>query len=380
MAVCSSGAARGRTFVPMSPVDCYEKPCRIAIIRPSALGDVCRTVPALVSLRRAWPDARVEWIVQDQFVDSVASHPALDEAIPFPRKRFAMTRRSIQTARSFLRWSSDLRARRYDTVFDLQGLARSGLITWLTRAPRRVGFRNAREGAAVAYNRRHFIDDSMHTVDRMLALLEREGVESVRDMRLYTAAADRDWWSARRRATGLQPDADYAVLAPTARWASKRWPAERFAELIDPLIEREFQRIVIVGAAGERDQCAAILNRCRNSGDDRRVAIDLIGATTVGQLMAVIEEAGLVIANDSAALHMAVGFDRRYLGLYGPTDVDRVGPYKGSAWVIQRIRPGERLHHKDSSLGASIMERITVQDVLRKLDHLLSDRPLAAAK
>jgi len=150
------------------------QPRRILLVRPSALGDVCRTVPVLASLRQAFPDAGIDWVVQDTFVDAVRAHPAVDEVIPFPRRRLAGWWRSPRVAREAVRWFADLRRRRYDVVYDLQGLGRSGLMAFASGAPRRVGFRSAREFAWLGYTARHAPPHAEHVVDQMLELLERE--------------------------------------------------------------------------------------------------------------------------------------------------------------------------------------------------------------
>ena len=160
-------------------------PARILMIRPSALGDVCRTVPCLVSLRRAFPAATIDWLVNDAFVPAVSAHPALNAAVAFDRRAFGdgIKRLQLGAARSFM---GELKARGYDLVVDLQGLARSGLLAWSTRAKRRVGYANARELGWLGCNERHHVDASIHAVDRMLRLIELAGVRPVLDMRLYT--------------------------------------------------------------------------------------------------------------------------------------------------------------------------------------------------
>lgn len=331
-------------------------PSRILIIRPSALGDVCRSVPVLAALRAAFPAATIDWLVQDSFVDAISAHPALSEAIPFPRKHFANWW-SPAVGRELLAWLRSLRVRHYDAVVDCQGLARSGLFAWATRAPRRIGFADARELGWIGLTDRVRVPAAFHAVDRMMALVEPLGVDSgARDMRLYTPPADRDA-AAREPFIGDR----YAVLAPTSRWPGKLWPPERFAHVAQGLLDRRrAEAVVIVGASSEREQCAPVLSLAARDG---RV-IDLVGKTSIGRLMAVIERASLVIASDSAALHMAVGFDRPLIGLYGPTRVDLVGPYGRADAVLQHTRPGDRLDHKNAIAGRGMMERITTEEVL----------------
>jgi lipopolysaccharide heptosyltransferase I len=339
---------------------------RILIVRPSALGDVCRTVPVLATLRQALPHAEIDWLVQDSFVEAIAAHPALSAAVPFPRGRFARWWRSPPTALEIIRWVLEVRRRSYDTVYDLQGLSRSGAITRFTGAGRRVGFRDARELGWLGYNVRHPAPRSPHIVDQMLELMEREGFAPLRNMRLHTPPVAAAWWDLERRRHGVPESGSYAVLAPTSRWKSKRWPIERWAALVDPLLARGFDRIVIIGGPDERAQAAPLLARPHPS------VISMVGATSVGQTMAIIDQAGLVIANDSAPLHMAVGFDRPLLGLFGPTDPAFVGPYQRQDAVL-RVHDPERdagMHFRRSENARGIMDRISVDLVLERLDSL----------
>ncbi len=337
-------------------------PRKILLIRPSALGDVCRTVPVVASLRRAYPDAAIDWLVQDTFVDAVAHHPALRRVIPFPRKALgrSLLRGNPLPTLAFLR---TLRSEHYDLTIDAQGLGRSGLFAWATRAARRVGYAHAPEGAWLGYTHLAREPKSRHTVDRMLGLLRPLGVPAVSDLRLFAdpqAVSD----------VVVEHAEPYALLAPTSRWASKRWPADRFAELARRLIERGVPRIVVVGSPSERNQCTPLLELAASSP---RVT-DRVGSTSVAQLMALVSRAKLVVANDSAALHMAVGFDRPTVALYGPTDVSRVGPYRRDADVVQHIRRRDPIDHKTDA-NVALMERITTDEVYDACIERLDNAP-----
>jgi ADP-heptose:LPS heptosyltransferase len=216
---------------------------------------------------------------------------------------------------------------------------------------------------------RHPLPEARHTVAQMMSLLAAEGLEPVYDMRLYAGEPDRAWWRERRGESGAT--GRYAVLAPTARWPSKRWPAACWAAIVGPLVERGYDRVFLVGAPSERDQVEPVLEAC-----DRRVAVSLAGQATIGQTMAVIADADLVIANDSAPLHMAVGFDRACLGLFGPTDPEEVGPFNRPEAVIRRFQPASErsVNYKDARLGSALMAMILPADVLERVDRLLAQR------
>ena len=349
-----------------------DDPKRILIVRPSALGDVCRTVPVLVSLRRTFGGARIDWLVQAQFAEAIAAHPALDGIVTFPRTQMADWWHNPIVAFETLRWFASLRRRGYDLVLDFQALGRSGLITRATAARRRVGYRSAREFGWLGYTVRHPPPTALHTVDRMLDLLMAEGIDPVRDMRLYTAQHDQQWWTDRRRRLGIE-NGRYMVLAPTSRWPSKRWPGEYWSALIEPLLNRGVGHLVLVGSPAERRQVRWL---ALNPACAKGTVIDLVGSTSVGQTMAIVEGAGLVIANDSAPLHMAVGFSRPCIALFGPTDPARVGPYGRPESVLRPagLAPQTAINFKDPNLGDALMRAIRPVDVLRRVDELPAER------
>ncbi|MBI1368924.1 MAG: hypothetical protein GC162_09760 [Planctomycetes bacterium] len=337
-----------------------ENPQRILIVRPSALGDVARTVPALVSLKRAFPAADIDWLVQDSFAQVIAHHPDLHQAIAFPRKDL----------RAAVRMCFALHRHRYDRVYDLQGLLRSGLFTAATLAPRRIGAGDAREMAWLGYTKRIAVDPAnVHTVDRMLAIIEADGVPIVRDMRLHVSVPDKQWARQFMADHGLEAER-FAVIAPTARWASKAWPAERYDQIAERLGEVGMEAAVIVAAKNERDAAALLVNETSKRKVRR---IDLIGKTSIGQLMAILSRAGLVLANDSAALHIAIGLERRVVSVFGPTDPAKVGPYRYDIGTVC-AEPGQRLHYRSTS-DPSVIASVSAERVWRAVTEVMRSDP-----
>ncbi|MBS0196106.1 MAG: glycosyltransferase family 9 protein [Planctomycetes bacterium] len=317
-------------------------------------------MPALVSLKQAFPNARIDWVVEQGFEPIIEHHPALNLAIPFPKKAVKQALKRLNPG-PFLEFLRTLRRGRYDAVFDLQGLARSGLMTWATGAANRYGLADARECAHLAYNHKAVADIELHTVERMLAVVSLAGVEPVRDMRLYSAS------QAAKQVANLGWTAErFAVLAPTSRWPGKQWPSDRFASLAVYLASRGIH-VAVVGAASERGQCGGLIEVAKSQPKVH----DLIGTTPLDHLLALIERASLVVANDSAALHIAVGFNRPLVALFGPTRVHRVGPYRRESDVLQIIRKDDVLDHKNDRSGMELMRRLTTQSVIEACDQRL---------
>lgn len=330
-----------------------EPDTRILLIRPSALGDVARTVPVLASLRQAFPEATIDWLVDERYIDAVRHHPMLDGVVPFARRD--------RSPAKLLGLRRRLHAQRYDRVYDLQGLLRSGLMARATSAARRVGFADAREGGWLGYNVRHRIDPAIkHTVDRMLALVEADGIEPVRDMMLHVGEADRAWaadWLKQRGWSG-----GYVCVAPTAQWLCKCWPIDRYAEIA----KRVDRPVVVLAAPHEAAQVQPLLDAL----GDRAV----LPRTTVGQLMALIEYTDLLLCNDSAALHIAVGLDRPIVALFGPTDPRKVGPYQREGTVVQPPDADKLVFdYRKQRDDQAIISRVTVEMVWEKLEKRITN-------
>ena len=120
---------------------------KILIVKPSSLGDVIHALPTVDRIRQRFPDAQISWLINDTLAPLLKHCPIIDDLIELPRAEFSGPASSLRLI-AFLR---RLRARQFDLVIDLQGLFRSGVMTWATRAPRRVGRSDAREGARFAY-------------------------------------------------------------------------------------------------------------------------------------------------------------------------------------------------------------------------------------
>jgi heptosyltransferase-1 len=289
------------------------QPQRICLIKPSALGDIVQTLPVLSLLRRRFPQAHIAWVVKDSLAGILRGHPELDQLIclPYPRGAWARWRSLRATLRR-------LRAERFDLAIDLQGLLRSGLLTWATAAPRRVGTTLAREGAWLAYTdciesppwsvpawRRYLV------VARALGCGEEAaaGVVPVTD-------AQRQW--ARQR-LGHLPRPRLAIH-PGAQWVTKRWPPEHFAALAYRAQCDYGAAVVLVGGGGEEPLCDRIARGLPAA------VCNLAGQTSLLQLAAVIQQCDLFLSGDTGPLHLAAALGVPVVGVFTCTSPIRSGP------------------------------------------------------
>lgn len=305
-------------------------PERLLIIKPSSLGDVVHALPVLVALRAAYPDAYIAWLVDSRFAPLLEQHPLLDEIIYFDRARFGRMWRSPRVFVDFWRFVARIRRRRFDLVIDLQGLIRSGLLSFFSGAGRRVGFAEAREGAWLFYSRRVRCPDSAeHAVDKNLAVAGALGLRVDRpefplDVQPAEHAAARALLS---QAAGEKPDLFIAVI-PGARWETKRWQAEKIAALIDRIDAEGLPRCVLLGSSDDREFADRVIAGCRTG------VVDLVGRTTPRQLAALIDLADRVVCHDSGPMHIAAALGKPMVAIFGPTNPARTGPYSDVATVV----------------------------------------------
>ncbi len=271
---------------------------KILIIKPSALGDIVQALPVLTGLRRRWPAAQIDWIVNDSLQEILDGHPALTKTILYPRKRWNCPSRIPE----MWRWGRSLREERYDITIDLQGLMRSALMTWAAASPRRIGLSSAREGARASYN--EFIaDTALSAAERYLTCLEHLDIPvQPLDFQLIARAPLPD---------ALNDFPSYIVLHPYSRWRTKLWPWRYYQELIDSMPEHRF---VVVGEGPWFPL------------DAPGRLIDLRGKLSLSTLVTVLNRALGVLSTDSGPAHIAGALGRPTLVLFGATDWRKTKP------------------------------------------------------
>jgi lipopolysaccharide heptosyltransferase I len=292
-------------------------PRRIALIKPSALGDIMHSLPVLTALRQRFPGARITWVVNQTYEPLLRNHPDLDATLPFDRR--LLRTGWLAGAWAFTRFLAELRRQDFDMTIDLQCLLRTGVMSLASGAKRRLGLATAREGARWFYT--DIIEDKTgvtHAVERYWRVAEAlgAGAES-KQFRLPVEEGARQWL--RQQMAGCPRP--WLAVAVGSRWLTKRWPPAHFAVLTRRALERFGGTAIFVGAPDEADlarQAAGLI-----PGNVR----DLSGVTSLPQLAALLSEAEVMVANDTGPLHMAVALGRPVVAPYTCTVVRRTGPY-----------------------------------------------------
>ena len=296
---------------------------RICLIKPSALGDVVQTLPVLTALRSRFPNAHIAWVVNRAYADILAGHPHLNETIVFDRGRGKPWSRSARAA--FFSLLRMLQERQFDLACDLQGLLRSSIMARATRAARRIGLGDAREGARLFYTDVVPVPRcGMSAVDRYWLLAGSLGVGPATKQFVIPVSPSERLWAGRQwdGAGGL-----CVAIHPGARWMTKRWPTGHYAEIARRLEREATARIVLVGGTEETDAARQIESAVRGR------CVNLTGQTSLKQLAAVLCRVDLLLTNDSGPMHLAAALGTPVAGIFTCTSPDRARPY-GSGHLI----------------------------------------------
>ena len=296
---------------------------RILVIKPSSLGDIVHALPTVASLRRRFPSAKITWLVKREWAAVLEGNPDLNEvlALDLSLKGWLAAWRAV-------------RAGRFDTVVDLQGLLRSALLGWISGAPIRIGFANSREGSPWFYTERVPVPSpSMHAVDRYLLTAQCLGADpgevKPSDFPLPHETQAEARVEVLLAAAGIQAGATLVAMNPSARWETKRWPLESFVAVGDRLQQDGAARVVLIGGRDVRHTGKQVMRKMRTT------PIDLMGQTTLKELIALLRRARLLVTNDSGPMHLAAAVGTPVIALFGPTDPTRTGPYGAGHTVLR---------------------------------------------
>jgi heptosyltransferase-1 len=345
------------------------------------MGDILHALPAVTALRLAHPDWRIGWVVDPHWEPLLAAKAAAPHSSAAQARSAAMpivdrlhyapvrewkrdplggkTRSEIRALRR------ELRAAEYNAVVDLQGAIRSAIIGRMSGCRRRIGEAEPREWPARWFFTERVKTRGAHVIEQdveVASAVAGDELTAVKPMLPVDGEAERwcDEWLAATFAGEPRP---IALLTPGAGWGAKRWPPERYAAVAQGLALRGL-RVVVNAGPGEAALAATIA-----AGG---AAVPLI--TALPQLIALTRRVKLCIGGDTGPLHLACALGRPVVGIYGPTDPSRNGPFGTRARVLRN--PESRRDHTRRAEPEPGLLTIAPDDVLRAADELLAEEKI----
>jgi heptosyltransferase-1 len=319
------------------------------------MGDIIHTLPAVIALRRAFPESILGWIVEERWAELLCTlseprsgprsprRPLVDRVHTINTKAWRKSPFSTQTWEQIAAGFSELRAQRYEVAIDFQGAIRSAVLARWSGAPTVYGFMQPRENVASMFYTRRVIARGSHIVEQNLSLaeavarqpLEIPKIEFPHDEAIEKQAEPR-----------LQTSGDFVLLNPGAGWGAKQWPAERYGYVARRLAEDGLKSLINFGP-GEESLMHAV--ESASQGTAKGIACSLT------ELIAFARHAHLFVGGDTGPMHLAAALGVPVVAVFGPTDPARNGPF-GTRSIVLRSPISPTTHSRTAEPDPGMLE------------------------
>lgn len=341
---------------------------KILIINPFGIGDVLFTAPVIHTLKDAYPGLKIGYLCNRRTAGILRTNPFVDSVYEYERDEFEAFRRL-----SFFTWLkkhigflSRIKAERFEAVLDFSLNSQFAFFSWYAGIKKRIGYDFKKRGWLLT----HKIDlasfQEKHIIEYYNALLkfldlgkkynQPELYLDSKDLKSAEETLRREIPGNAQLLVGIVPGAGRS-------WGReayfKHWPADRFAQVADKLVENYHAQIIILGDSAEQEICRAVSSRMRNK------PVDLCGKTNLGELSAIISRLNLVITNDGGPLHMAVALKVKTVSIFGPVDEMVYGPYppSGRHIVVSNRDVTCRPCYRSFRLANCVSNRRCIEDI-----------------
>ncbi len=339
------------------------------------MGDILHALPAVTALTKAHPEWHIGWAVEPHWrallrADAAPPderrgplQPGVEAVHLVPAKAWARGPLRPATLGSVLDVRKALRRADYDAAVDLQGAVRSAVVARWARPQRLLGEAVPREPAARFLFRERVPTRGVHVIEQAADVLRAlAGDPLPLTLPLLPRDPAAEQWVHK---AGVENG--FILLHPGAGWGAKRWPVERFAEAGAALARETGALLVVHAAPGETALGSALLSQLRSRGTDA-----LLLSPTVGQLIELTRLAALAVGGDTGPLHLAAALGKPRVGISGPTDPARNGPFHGEFRVLRD--PSSRRDHTRRAEPEAGLLRITAVEVAETALALLPGR------
>jgi lipopolysaccharide heptosyltransferase II len=354
-------------------------PKKVLIINTFGLGDVLFTTPLIRDLKANYPDISIGYLCNRRSAALLATNKKINRIFIYERDEFLEVYKRAKTTylKKYLGFLDEIKQEKFDLVLDVSLSPGMSFLTWLIGIKHRIGFDYKHRGFFLTKRIPLKGYEHKHVVEYYQGFLEELGaVVRSQELELPLSADDLNWadqflsshnvTSGKNPVIGLVPGggASWGKEAPF-----KRWPAEKYAQLADKLIEKFSAATILMGDKNESDLCAKV------SGMMSHRPIMACGKTTITQISALARKCSFVIVNDGGPLHLAVAAGARTVSIFGPVDEKVYGPYpKGNHIVIKKelaCQPCYRRFRRASCQHISCLTQLTVEEVLERIVGIL---------
>jgi heptosyltransferase I len=329
---------------------------KFLIVRLGALGDIVHAIPAAAAIRRAYPDATLDWVVD-------VRHAEVLELVPSINRRIDVATTNLGSLSSVVK---ELRRTKYDAAIDLQGLLKSAVLARLSGAPRVIGFpaELLRERAARFFYTETEGEAAPHVIDKNLSILKSIGIR-VPDVEFPLEDRRSEVVVEARARLSLAPGQRFALINPGAAWPNKRWPPVYFAEVSRELAKRHALRSLVLWGPGEEQIAHAVAEASDNTAV-------VSPPTRIADLVSLAKAAALIVSGDTGPMHIAAACGTPVIGIFGPTDPQRNGPWAEDDLAASRYRACACHYQRQCRISGWCMLDISPRELMQLVDRRLA--------
>ena len=349
---------------------------RLLVVRLGAMGDVLHALPAVTALRQAHPAWGIDWVIEPAWCALLTANcdvpnpglspaqPVVDRLLMASTKAWRHHPLSVETKDQIRSLREALRESEYDAVLDFQGALRSAAVARMSGCRRRIGESRPREWMARWCFTERVATRGVHVIEQDVELAATVAGDDLVPVQPWLPVdASAEAWCDQLLPAGSPPA---VLMNPGAGWGAKRWPVERYAGVAATLAHRGL-RILLNAGPGEELLAGMIREQSGRLAEPVNCS--------VAQLIALTRRMALVIAGDTGPLHLACALGRPVVGIYGPTDPARNGPF-GTRSRVLRSPYSRRDHSRRAEPEAGLLT-ITPEDVIHAADELLAGETVA---
>ena len=346
------------------------EPKNICILRLSAIGDICHTLPVVRTIQENWPQSKITWIIGKTEYELIKDIPDINFIIFDKKNGF----------QEYLKIRRHLSNIKFDVLLHMQMSLRASLLSLLIKAKIKIGFdrQRAKDGQWLFTNQkikhlpRQHVIDSLFGFSDILGITEHNFVWDI-------PIPEKDQKSANKLLINRQ---NYIIISPCSSKDYRNWHAQGYAAIADYIAEKYHYDVILTGGNSEIE---------KKYGDEilhlsKFPPLNLIGQTNLKELLSIIARAKCMISPDSGPAHMSTAMGTPVIGLYATTNPDRARPYLSDSWVINRYPDAiDKKYHKqvkDMPWGTRVrdawaMKLITIKDTTNMIDKFIQQSSLS---
>lgn len=349
-------------------------PKNLCLLRLSAIGDVCHAVAMVQNIQRQWPNTHITWVI-GKIEASLLQGMEGVEFVIFDKRAGLKGYRDLR---------QELKGRQFDVLLHMQVALRASIASLCIPAKVKIGFdkQRAKEAQWLFTNQKIAAQAEPHVLDGFMGFAQALGIEAMPPIWHMPIADEDQLWASEKLSANNLLDKPIAVICPAASKAERNWHAEGYSQTAQHLNARGFKVVICGGPTSMEILLAeAIISRSRFSAGENEI-LNLVGKTTLKQLLAVLNVVHLVVAPDTGPAHMAVTVGTPVVGLYAHSNPKRTGPYLYPQYVVSAYESAIKLQYKQSvnnlpwgvrAKGKDLMMQISITEVKKAIDKLIDD-------